>query len=177
MTRGESAEEVVELCDRALVNGRLAPGLGWTDTEWGFELRRCSAASYVFSDRLDRAESLFTEGVRAYETAGWSGGHLAVAHASLGYVYRRRGRLIDAEALTAREPAAGRPRRRAGCRCTGTAASMLIDTLLARGQVRRRARSPTGTASRRRTASTIYVPDTHSVRGRLLLAPGGRRRG
>jgi hypothetical protein len=29
-TRGENAEEVVELCDRALVNGRLAPGLGWT---------------------------------------------------------------------------------------------------------------------------------------------------
>lgn len=26
MTRGENAEEVVELCDRALVNGRLAPG-------------------------------------------------------------------------------------------------------------------------------------------------------
>ena len=32
MTHGENAEEVVELCDRALVNGRLAPGLGWTDT-------------------------------------------------------------------------------------------------------------------------------------------------
>lgn len=75
MTRGENAEEVVELCDRALVNGRLAPGLGWTDTEWGLELPMMLATSYAYTDRLDRAEALFTEALNTYETAGWSGGH------------------------------------------------------------------------------------------------------
>ncbi|NED04294.1 ATP-binding protein, partial [Streptomyces sp. SID6648] len=49
MTHGESAEEVVELCDRALVNGRLAPGLGWTDTEWGLELPMMLASSYAYA--------------------------------------------------------------------------------------------------------------------------------
>src|SRR5690606_26945210 len=50
MTRGESAEEVVELCDRALVNGRLAPGLGWTDTEWGAELLMMLGSAYAYAD-------------------------------------------------------------------------------------------------------------------------------
>lgn len=60
-----------------LVNGRLAPGLGWTDTEWGLELPMMLASSYAYADRLDRAEALFTEALRAYESAGWSGGHLS----------------------------------------------------------------------------------------------------
>ncbi len=50
MTRGESAEEVVELCDRALVDGHLA-GLGWTDTEWGIELLMMLGSSYAYADR------------------------------------------------------------------------------------------------------------------------------
>lgn len=81
LMHGENAEEVAELCDRALVNGRLAPGLGWTDTEWGIELLLMLANAYGFTDRLDRAETLYNEALRAYETAGWSGGHLALAHA------------------------------------------------------------------------------------------------
>ncbi|MFH8293969.1 ATP-binding protein [Streptomyces sp. NPDC018059] len=171
MTRGENAELVVELCDRALVNGRLAPGLGWTDTEWSFELRLMLGGSYAFADRLDRAESLFTEAVRAYETAGWSGGHLALAHAFLGYVYRRRGRLIDAE-HSLRESLRLADRVGKGLPMHWEAASMLIDTLLARGHIGEAGAIADRYGFAPPSASTIYVPDAMTVRGRLLLALG-----
>ncbi|MFF3640838.1 ATP-binding protein [Streptomyces sp. NPDC002564] len=176
MTRGESAELVVELCDRALVNGRLAPGLGWTDTEWSFELRLMLGGSYAFSDRLDRAESLFTEAVRAYETAGWSGGHLALSHAFLGYVYRRRGRLTDAE-RSLRESLRLADRVGQGLPMHWEAASMLIDTLLARGHVAEAGAVADQYGFAPPSASTIYVPDAPSVRGRLLLALGRTEEG
>ncbi len=176
MTRGENAELVVELCDRALVNGRLAPGLGWTDTEWSFELRLMLGGSYAFSDRLDRAESLFTEAVRVYETAGWSGGHLALAHAFLGYVYRRRGRLIDAE-HSLRESLRLADRVGKGLPMHWEAASMLIDTLLARGHIGEAGAIADRYGFAPPSASTIYVPDAMSVRGRLLLALGRTEEG
>lgn len=171
MTRGESAEMVVELCDRALVNGRLAPGLGWTDTEWSFELRLMLGGCYAFADRIDRAESLFTEGVRAYESAGWSGGHLALSHAFLGYVHRRRGRLADAE-RSLREGLRLADRVGEGLPMHWEVASMLIDTLLARGHVEKAGAIADQYGFAPPSASTIYVPDAMSVRGRLLLALG-----
>lgn len=173
MTRGENAEVIVDLCDRALVNGRLAPGLGWTDTEWGFELLTMLGGSYIFTDRLDRAESVFAEGVRAYEAAGWSGGHLAVAKAWLGLVYRRRGRLVEAEA-SLRESLRLTDRVGSGLPMHWDAACKLIDTLLARG----RADEAQEVADRYGIAppypSTILLPDIHSVRARLLIATGQR---
>ncbi|GHE59247.1 hypothetical protein GCM10018785_30530 [Streptomyces longispororuber] len=177
MTRGENAEEVVELCDRALVNGRLAPGLGWTDAEWSFELRLMLGGSYAFADRLDRAESLFTEAVKACETAGWGGGHLALAHAFLGYVYRRRGRLRDAE-KSLRESLRLADRVGQGqLPMHWEAASMLIDTLLARGHAEQAETVAERYGFAPPSASTIYVPDAMSVRGRLLLALGRREEG
>ncbi len=120
MTHGANAEEVVELCDRALVNGRLAPGLGWTDTEWGLELPMMLASAYAYCDRLDRAEALFTEALRAYETAGWSGGHLALAHAYVGLGHRTAG---GGGCGRPRSPCANRcaspSASAAACRCTG----------------------------------------------------------
>ncbi|MER5254240.1 ATP-binding protein, partial [Streptomyces sp. NPDC002855] len=176
MTRGENAEEIVELCDRSLVNGRLAPGLGWTDTEWGFELLTMLGGAYIFTDRLDRAESVFAEGVRAYEAAGWSGGHLAVAKAWLGLVYRRRGRLSEAEA-SLRESLRLTDRVGSGLPMHWDAACKLIDTLLVRG----RADEAQEVADRYGIAppypSTILLPDIHSVRGRLLIATGQRADG
>ncbi|MFD9075193.1 ATP-binding protein [Streptomyces lasiicapitis] len=177
MTRGENAEEVVELCDRALVNGRLAPGLGWTDTEWGFELRLMLGGSYAFADRLDRAESLFTEAVRAYEAAGWSGGHLARAHAFLGYVHRRRGRLRDAEKSLRESLRLADRVGQGGLPMHWEAASMLIDTLLARGHAEQASAVADHYGFAPPSASTIYVPDAMSVRGRLLLALGHREDG
>ncbi|CAL9651207.1 hypothetical protein SUDANB140_06637 [Streptomyces sp. enrichment culture] len=176
MTHGESAEEVVELCDRALVNGRLAPGLGWTDTEWGLELPMMLASSYAYTDRLDRAEALFTEALRAYETAGWSGGHLALAHAYVGLGHRRRGRLREAEqSLRASLRIAERVGR--GLPLYWSAICNLIDTLLARGHVE----EARGLADQYGFAppypSTIVLPDPRSVRGRLLLATGRTKEG
>lgn len=176
MTRGENAEEVVELCDRSLVNGRLAPGLGWTDTEWGFELLTMLGGAYIFTDRLDRAESVFAEGVRAYEAAGWSGGHLAVAKAWLGLVYRRRGRLAEAEE-SLRESLRLTDRVGSGLPMHWDAACKLIDVLLSRGKVdeAREAADRYGIAPP--YPSTIFLPDIHYVRGRLLIASGRRPEG
>jgi tetratricopeptide (TPR) repeat protein len=171
LMHGENAEEVVELCDRALVNGRLAPGLGWTGSEWGIELLLMLANAYAFTDRIDRAESLFNEAVRTYEIAGWTGGHLALAHAYVGVAHRRRGRLDDAEqSLREALPLAERVGR--GLPLYWTVTCNLIDTLLARGHVD----EAWDVAERYGFAppypSTIVLPDPRVVRGRLLLAVG-----
>ncbi|GGY08418.1 ATP-binding protein [Streptomyces djakartensis] len=176
LMHGENAEEVTEACDRALVNGRLAPGLGWTDTEWGIELLLMLANAYGFTDRLDRAESLYNEALRAYETAGWSGGHLALAHAYVGLGHRRRGRLREAEA-SLRESLRLAERVGRGLPLYWTATCNLVDTLLARGRVE----EAWEVAERHGFAppypSTIVLPDPRSVRGRLLLAVGRTKDG
>jgi tetratricopeptide (TPR) repeat protein len=176
LMHGENAEEVAELCDRALVNGRLAPGLGWTDTEWGIELLLMLANAYGFTDRLDRAETLYNEALRAYETAGWSGGHLALAHAYVGIGHRRRGRLKEAEA-SLRESLRLAERVGRGLPLYWSATCSLVDTLLARGHVEQ----AWDVAERHGFAppypSTIVLPDPRSVRGRLLLAVGRTKDG
>ncbi len=176
MTHGESAEEVVELCDRALVNGRLAPGLGWTDTEWGLELPMMLASSYAYTDRLDRAEALFTEALRAYETAGWSGGHLSLAHAYVGLGHRRRGRLREAE-TSLRESLRIAERVGRGLPLYWSATCNLIDTLLARGHVEEARSLADQYGFAPPYPSTIVLPDPRSVRGRLLLATGRTEEG
>ncbi|MFI2411097.1 ATP-binding protein [Streptomyces sp. NPDC018947] len=176
MTHGESAEEVVELCDRALVNGRLAPGLGWTDTEWGLELPMMLASAYAYCDRLDRAEALFTEALRAYETAGWSGGHLALAHAYVGLGHRRRGRLKEAEE-SLRESLRIAERVGRGLPLYWSAICNLIDTLLARGHVEEARSVADQYGFAPPYPSTIVLPDPRTVRGRLLLATGRTEEG
>ncbi|MFF1676400.1 ATP-binding protein [Streptomyces sp. NPDC058256] len=176
MTRGENAEEVAELCDRALVNGRLAPGLGWTDTEWGIELLLMLGSAYAYSDRLDRAESLFSEALHAYMKAGWSGGHLSLANAYLGLAHRRRGRLADAETYQ-RESLRLAERVGRGLPLYWSATCGLIDTLLARGHVLEAEEIAEEYGFASPYPSTIVLPDTRSVRGRLLLAAGRAKEG
>lgn len=176
MTHGESAEEVVELCDRALVNGRLAPGLGWTDTEWGVELLLMLANGYTYTDRLDRAESLYSEALRAYESAGWSGGHLALAHAYLGLGHRRRGRLREAE-TSLRESLRIAERVGRGLPLYWSATCNLVDTLLARGHVEEAWAIAEQYGFAPPYPSTIVLPDPRCVRGRLLLAVGRTKDG
>ncbi|MGZ0202431.1 AAA family ATPase [Streptomyces sp. RM1] len=176
MTHGESAAEILELCDRALVNGRLAPGLGWTDREWGIELLMMLGSAYVYTDRLDRAESLFAEALRVYTGAGWHGGHLSLANAYLGLAYRRQGRLKDAEDhLREALVLAERVGRRLPLHWSATCG--LVDTLLARG----RAEEAWSVAEQYGFAppypSTIVLPDVRCVRGRLLLAVGRTEEG
>ncbi|MDG9722498.1 MULTISPECIES: ATP-binding protein [unclassified Streptomyces] len=176
MTRGENAEEVVELCDRTLVNGRLASGLGWTDNEWGLELPMMLANCYAYTDRLDRAEALFTEALRAYETAGWSGGHLALAHTYVGLGHRRRGRLKEAEA-TLRESLRIAERVGRGLPLYWSAVCNLVDVLLARGHVEEARSVADRYGFDPPYPSTIVLPEPRSVRGRLLLATGRVKEG
>ncbi|WP_329415366.1 AAA family ATPase [Streptomyces sp. NBC_00704] len=171
MTHGENAEEVVEFCDRALVNGRLAPGLGWTDQEWGIELLMMLASSYAYTDRLDRADALFNEALRAYVSAGWSGGHLALAHAYLGLGLRRRGRLKEAEE-SLRESLRLAERVGRGLPLYWSAICNLVDTLLVRGHVGEAWEIAEQYGFAPPYPSTIVLPDPRSVRGRLLLAVG-----
>jgi tetratricopeptide (TPR) repeat protein len=176
MIHGENAEEAVQACDRALVNGRLAPGLGWTDTEWGIELLLMLANSYAYCDRLDRAESLYNEALRAYESAGWSGGHLALAHAYVGLGHRRRGRLREAES-SLRESLRLAERVGRGLPLYWTATCNLVDVLLARGHVGEAWTVAEQYGFAPPYPSTIVMPDPRSVRGRLLLAVGRTKDG
>jgi tetratricopeptide (TPR) repeat protein len=176
MTHGENAEEIVEACDRALVNGRLAPGLGWTDNEWGVELPLMLASCYAYTDRLDRAESLFTEALRAYDSAGWGGGHLALAHAYVGLGHRRRGRLQEAE-RSLRKSLGIAERVGRGLPLYWSATCNLVDTLLARGHVEEAWSTAEQYGFAPPYPSTIVLPDPRSVRGRLLLAVGRAKEG
>jgi tetratricopeptide (TPR) repeat protein len=176
MTHGENAEEVVEVCDRALVNGRLAPGLGWTDTEWGVEVLMMLASAYAYTDRLDRAESMYNEALRAYESAGWSGGHLAIAHAYVGLGHRRRGRLREAE-ISLRESLRLAERVGRGLPLYWSATCNLVDTLLARGHVEEAWAIAEQYGFAPPYPSTIVLPDPRCVRGRLLIAVGRTKDG
>ncbi|PWG09487.1 hypothetical protein DF268_32295 [Streptomyces sp. V2] len=169
--RGENAEEVAELCDRALVNGGLAPGLDWTGTEWGIELPMMLASAYAYTDRLDRADTLFNGALRAYTTAGWSGGHLSLAHAYLGLGLRRRGRLREAEE-SLREALRLAERVGRGLPLYWSAICNLVDVLLARGHIEEAWRTAEQYDFVAPYPSTIVLPDPRSVRGRLLLAVG-----
>ncbi|MET8975483.1 AAA family ATPase [Streptomyces sp. NPDC004539] len=169
--RGENAEEIAELCDRALVNGGLAPGLGWTDTTWGLELPMMLASAYAYTDRLDRATALFNEALRAYTSAGWSGGHLSLAHSYLGLGLRRRGRLREAEE-SLRDAVRLAERVGRGLPLYWSAICNLVDVLLARGHVDEAWRVAESYEFVPPYPSTIVLPDPRSVRGRLLLAVG-----
>lgn len=171
MLRGEDCQLVVDLCERALVDGRPARGLGWTDTEWGFEFPTTVGITYAFTDQLDRAEALFSEAVRAFEISGWSGAHLAFAHTLLGLVHRRRGRLAEAESFL-REGLRLADRVGSGLPVHWDAACLLIDTLLARGRVTEARTIADQYNFGMPYPSAMVLPDAPCVRGRLLLAEG-----
>ncbi|MGD6749784.1 ATP-binding protein [Streptomyces sp. BH105] len=171
MLRGEPADHISDLCDRVLVGGRLPPGLGWTDTEWGFEIPALLGITLAYIDRLHDAESLFGEALRTFELGGWSGAHLAFAHILCGAVERRRGRLVEAEAYL-REGL--RLAGRIGDRVTvqWDAVCLLIDTLLARGHVDKAHQLAEDHGFCPPYPDALILPDARSVRGRLLRALG-----
>lgn len=171
MVRGENAQLIVDLCERALIDGSPARGLGWTDSEWGFELPTMVGITYTFVDQLDRAESLFGEAVRAFEISGWSGAHLAFAHTLLGMVHRRRGRLAEAEGFL-REGLRLADRVGSGLPVHWDAACLLIDTLLARGRTEEARRIADRYDFGPPYPSAMVLPDGPCMRGRLLLAEG-----
>ncbi|MFH9726502.1 ATP-binding protein [Streptomyces sp. NPDC017254] len=171
MLRGEPATEVVRLCDRALVDGAPARGLGWTDTTWGFEIPALTGIAYAFADRPDRAETLFGEAVRAFEISGWSGAHLAFAHTLLGLVHRRRGHLPRAQRHL-EEGLRLADRVGTGLPVHWDTACLLVDTLLARGRTAEARKVADHYAFGPPWPGAIVLPDGPSVLGRLLLAEG-----
>ncbi|MFB7591058.1 AAA family ATPase [Streptomyces sp. NPDC056169] len=171
MLRGEPADEVVRLCDSALVDGRPARGLGWTDPTWGFEIPALTGIAYVFADRPDRAEALFTEAVRAFEISGWSGAHLAFAHTLLGLVHRRRGDLPRAQHHL-EEGLRLADRVGDGLPVHWDTACLLVDTLIARGRTAEARSVADRYAFGPPWPGAIVLPDGPSVLGRLLLAEG-----
>ncbi|MGA5003846.1 ATP-binding protein [Streptomyces koyangensis] len=171
MLRGENHTVVAEFCERALADGRPAPGLGWTDTAWGFEYPCLAGITYAWIDELDRAEELFDEAVRAYEISGWSGGHLAFAHMLTGAVLRRRGRLAEAETRL-RESLRLADRIGTGLPVHWDAVCLLVDTLLARGRTADAQRLAEARGFGPPYPDAMILPDAPSVHGRLLLALG-----
>ncbi|MDN3294967.1 AAA family ATPase [Streptomyces ficellus] len=171
MLRGEDADLVLHLCERSLLDGRPARGLGWTDTEWGFETPAMVGITYAFTDRPDRALDLFEEAVRAFEISGWSGAHLAFAHALVGLAHRRRGDLVAAESYL-REGLRLADRVGTGLPVQWDAACLLIETLLARGRVTEARGVADHYGFGPPWPSAMIMPDGPCVHGRLLLAEG-----
>ncbi|MGA4545758.1 ATP-binding protein [Uniformispora flossi] len=92
VVRGDPAVQVRAYAERAMV-----PPLSWVDEDWGFEIPILTALTFMYCDQPDRAEALFLDGIAALEARGWRGTHLAFAHALLGHIHYRQGRLTEAE--------------------------------------------------------------------------------
>ncbi|MFI9202701.1 ATP-binding protein [Streptomyces sp. NPDC053048] len=174
MIRGEDAVLVTELNDRVLQDGRLAQGMSWTNTEWGFEIPSVVGITYAYTDRLDQAEELFTEAIRSFEISGWRGAHLAFAHEFLGMVHFRRGNLDVAEGFL-REGLRLADRLGPGLPIQWDGTCLLIDTLLARGQVDNARIVAEKYSFGPPYPPAMVMPDAPSVVGRLLLALGRRK--
>ncbi|MFI1801388.1 ATP-binding protein [Streptomyces sp. NPDC020379] len=171
MIRSEDAVQIVELLDRIMVDGRLPKGLDWTNSQWGFELPSMIGITYAYADRLDQAEELFSEAVHDFELSGWRGAHLAFAHHFLGLAHRRRGELVEAEKLIRNGlRLANRLGPDLPIQWDGTC--LLIDTLLARGQVEAAQVVAEENGFRAPYSPAIVIPDAACLAGRLLLARG-----
>lgn len=172
--QGAPATEVLPLVDSVLVDGRLPPGLDWTDSMWGLELPGIIGLTYVYTDHLDRAEKLFEEAIPDFEVAGWGGGHLGFAHFLMGLARFRRGALVEAEQFLRY---ALRIARRLGqsLPLQWDAVGVLVDTLLARGRTEEAWQLAEDNAFAPPYHPTAMVlPDAPTLYGKLLLAKGDR---
>ncbi|MFD7903620.1 ATP-binding protein [Kitasatospora sp. NPDC059747] len=169
--RGADRERALALAESALPHGRLPSSLGWTNTTWGFELPGILGISYLYADRVDRAEELFTEAVRAYEVAGWSGGHLGFAHLLTGMLRFRCGALAEAEDHLRRAlRIAGRIGP--GIPLHWDAVGALAETLAARGRLAEALELAHEHGFGPPYPSVMVLPDAPTLYGRLLLARG-----
>lgn len=169
--RGADREEAIALAESALPGGRLPRSLGWTNTTWGFELPGILGISYLYADRVDRAEQLFTEAVRAYEVAGWSGGHLGFAYLLTGMLRFRCGALVEAEDYLRRALRIAE-RIGPGVPLHWDAVGALAETLAARGRVDEAMELAQTHAFGPPYPTVMVLPDAPTLYGRLLLARG-----
>ncbi|MFJ8623503.1 ATP-binding protein [Kitasatospora sp. NPDC093550] len=169
--RGVDRAQALALGESALPGGRLPRSLGWTNTTWGFELPGILGISYLYADRVDRAEELFVEAVRAYEVAGWSGGHLGFAYLLTGMLRFRCGALAAAEDYLRR---ALRIAERIGpdVPLHWDAVGALAETLAARGRLEEALELARDHAFAPPYPTVMVLPDAPTLYGRLLLARG-----
>ncbi|MFF7638353.1 AAA family ATPase [Kitasatospora sp. NPDC008050] len=174
--QGADVTQVLALVDSALLpDGRLPDGLGWTSSAWGLELPGIIGLTYIYTDRLDRAEKLFEEAIRAFEVAGWGGGHLGFAYFLMGLVRFRRGALAEAEEFLRSALRIAR-RLGPGLPLQWDAVGVLADTLLARGRVEEawKLAADHGFAPPYHPTAMV-LPDAATLYGKLLLAQRDRR--
>ncbi|MFE7190317.1 ATP-binding protein [Kitasatospora sp. NPDC057541] len=169
--RGVDHEQAIALAESALPGGRLPHSLGWTNTVWGFELPGILGISYLYADRVDRAEELFTEAVRAYEVAGWSGGHLGFAYLLTGMLRFRCGALAEAEDYLRRALRLAERMGRGGPLHWDTVGA-LAETLAARGRVTEALELAREHSFGPPYPTVMVLPDAPTLYGRLLLARG-----
>ncbi|WP_344332887.1 ATP-binding protein [Kitasatospora putterlickiae] len=169
--RGVDRDEAIALAESALPGGRLPRSLGWTNTVWGFELPGILGISYLYADRVDRAEELFTEAVRAYEVAGWSGGHLGFAYLLTGMLRFRCGALAEAEDYLRRALRIAE-RIGPGVPLHWDAVGALAETLAARGRLPEALELAQEHAFGPPYPTVMVLPDAPTLYGRLLLARG-----
>ncbi|MFE6050490.1 ATP-binding protein [Kitasatospora sp. NPDC056446] len=169
--RGVDRAEAIALAESALPGGRLPRSLGWTNTTWGFELPGILGISYLYADRADRAEELFGEAVRAYEVAGWSGGHLGFAYLLTGMLRFRCGDLAAAEDYLRRALRIAE-RIGPGIPLHWDAVGALAETVAARGRLAEALELARGHAYGPPYPTVMVLPDAPTLYGRLLLARG-----
>ncbi|MFC1430881.1 AAA family ATPase [Streptacidiphilus sp. N1-3] len=169
--RGEPSAQAMAFAESAFEGNRLAEGIGWTNTTWGFEIPGLLGLSYVYNDRLDLALELFNEAASEYEVSGWSGGHLVFANFLQGLVLFRWGRLEEAEnflRLTLRKS----DRLGRGTPLQWDIVGVLCDTLLARGRVQDAVDLAEEYSFGPPYPPVMVLPDAPTLYGRLLLAQG-----
>jgi tetratricopeptide (TPR) repeat protein len=168
---GAESTEALALAEHAFDGGRLADGIGWTNTTWGFEIPMVLGLTYIYNDRLDLASQLSNDAVSTLELSGWSGGHLAFANFLRGMVLFRWGRLDEAERFL-RDTLRRSDRLGRGTPLQWDIVGVLMDTLLARGSVRDAADLAAEYSFGPPYPPVMVLPDAPTLHGRLLLAQG-----
>jgi tetratricopeptide (TPR) repeat protein len=171
--RGVDCTEAIALAESALEDGRLPRDLDWTNSTWGFELPGVLGISYLYADRIDRAEALFTEAIWAYEVAGWSGGHLGFAYFLMGLLRFRCGNLREAEDFLRRALRTA-VRIAPGIPLQWFTVGVLADTLLARGKADEAWKLAQEYSFGPPFPTVMVLPDAPTLYGRLLLSQGDK---
>ncbi|MGW4909397.1 ATP-binding protein [Streptomyces sp. NPDC004270] len=164
--RGEPAQVALRHAERA-----LAGGLGWAESDRGFEVPVLVALAFMYADRPDRTEELFATGTADFERQGWRGAHLSFAYTLHGYVRYRRGRLAEAEDLV-RSGLRLAERVGPGTPAHWYAVGTLVQTLLARGRTDEATRIAEDHSFHEPFPAAVVFPDAQTVYGELLLARG-----
>ncbi|MCF2527810.1 ATP-binding protein [Yinghuangia soli] len=167
--RGDPMVQVLASADQA-----WGPGLNWTDEDWGFEIPSLLALVYMYCDKNDRAEQLFSAGVKELESHGWSGTQLSYAHAMRSLVRYRQGKLAAAE-HDARRALALSDRLPEGLPLPWYSLGPLIEVLIARGDIPQALALAERYQFGKPFPNAVVFPVPQAVRGELRLATGENR--